>query len=208
MQNFPSFVKNKRHIFNNVIIPFGFYSIFLLVFSSQGISPILIIRDLAQTCNQTLGIGFISNIGIIIWIGISSIMIFFIKAGVAKDSQYRDLIKFGAIFSSALALDDFFLIHDKYIIQEIIFLIYFILILYILKRFFIQIKEIDSILFFISLMFFGLSIVIDIVLQDLLPSFVMTTQIIEEGFKFIGIYCWAAFWWKSINKILRDKYVL
>tara|TARA_Y100000589_G_scaffold72744_1_gene65627 strand:+ start:251 stop:889 length:639 start_codon:yes stop_codon:yes gene_type:complete len=208
MKTILTFIKNKRNILNTLFIPFILYSVFLLIFTIQGVPPLLIIRDLAQTCNQTLGVGFLSNLGIIIWIGISSILIFIIKVGVSKKSKYNDLIKTGCIFSWFLALDDFFLIHDKYIIQEIIFLSYFILIFYILKRFFTQIKELGPNLFLTSLLLFGLSIIIDIVLQDLFPSFLIVTQIIEEGCKFMGIFCWASFWWKSASKILKSQNVI
>ena len=205
MKTIQTFIKNKSNILNILFIPFIIYSFFLLIFTIQGVPTLLIIRDLAQTCNQTLGVGFISNLGIIIWIGISSILIFIIKVGVSKKSQYNNLIKTGCIFSCFLALDDFFLIHDKYVIQELIFLSYFILIFYIIKKFFTQIKELAPNLFLTSLVLFGLSIIIDIVLQDLFPSFLIITQIIEEGCKFMGIFCWASFWWTSASKILKSQ---
>ena len=52
---------------------------------------------------------------------------------------------------------------------------------------------------------FGFSIVIDIGLQELLPSIYTFLQIIEEGCKFLGICCWSIFWWDASNTILRDK---
>ena len=42
----------------------------------------------------------------------------------------------------------------------------------------------------------GLSIVSDKV-QDLLPIGYATVQLFEEGFKFVGIACWLAFWWQA-----------
>ena len=45
-------------------------------------------------------------------------------------------------------------------------------------------------------MLLGLSIVSDKV-QDLLPIGYATVQLFEEGFKFVGIACWLAFWWQA-----------
>ena len=50
--------------------------------------------------------------------------------------------------------------------------------------------------FLASALLLGLSIVSDKV-QDLLPIGYATVQLFEEGFKFVGIACWLAFWWQA-----------
>ena len=47
--------------------------------------------------------------------------------------------------------------------------------------------------FLAATLLLGLSIVSDKV-QDLLPIGYATVQLFEEGFKFVGIACWLAFW--------------
>ena len=199
------FLFKANNIWKPLIASLTSYSIILLIFGLQGVKPLLVLRDLAQTCDEGLGVGFISNIGIIMWIGISFVLIFLSKISFLRKSHYRNLITLGAVFSSILALDDFFLIHDKYIIQEIVFIFYFLFALNLIKKCRRQIEEIDGYLFCASYILFGLSIFIDIVLQNLFPSLIIYSQILEEGFKFAGIFCWFAFWWKSANFILRNE---
>ena len=50
--------------------------------------------------------------------------------------------------------------------------------------------------FLAATLLLGLSIVSDKV-QDLLPIGYATVQLFEEGFKFVGIACWLAFWWQA-----------
>jgi hypothetical protein len=54
----------------------------------------------------------------------------------------------------------------------------------------------DVVAFLVAALLLGLSIVSDMV-QDLLPIDYATVQLLEEGFKFIGIACWLAFWWQA-----------
>ena len=198
------FLKTKA-VRNTLFIAISLYSIILVNFSIQGVSPLLIIRDLAQTCKEKLAVGFISNLGIIIWISISSILIFVFKNYCDKRSKYRKLIFSGSILSTILALDDFFLIHDKYIIQEVIFLIYFLFAIYLVRKCLKPISLIDPYLFFASYICFGLSIFIDIVLQDIFLDYLLTSQVLEEAFKFLGIFCWFSFWWKAANEVVKEN---
>ena len=54
----------------------------------------------------------------------------------------------------------------------------------------------DVVAFLVAALLLGLSIVSDMV-QDLLPIDYATVQLFEEGFKFVGIACWLAFWWQA-----------
>ena len=200
-----NFYLKTKDVWKCLFISFTLYTLVLINFSSQGISPILIIRDLAQTCGENLGVGFISNLGIMIWIGIASILIFVQRNFISNRSKYKKLIFSGCLLSSILAIDDFFLIHDKFILQELIFLIYFLFAFYLVKYCLKQIKSIDPYLFFSSYICFSFSIFIDIVLQDIFPDYILFSQILEEVFKFSGIFCWFLFWWKSANIVIQEN---
>ncbi len=206
MNKFVNDNKNKlKDLIVILLISFFFYSTILLIFINQGVSPLLVIRDLAQTCDEKLGVGFISNLGIILWIGISFILLFILRTALIKKSRYKKLLISGCTLSSILALDDFYLIHDKYITQEIIFFIYFLFAIYLVRKCLKEIILIDSYLFFSSYILFGFSILIDIVLQDIFPSLIFMSQILEEGFKFLGIFCWFFFWWKAGRIVLKEN---
>ncbi len=203
--NFLYLLNNSKEVIRTFLFSLLIYFLLLFLFIIQGESPISIIRDLAQTCNQSLGVGFISNLGVILWVGISFILFFALKNFNLGNSSYKKFIVSGFILSGLLALDDFFLIHDKYITQEFIFLFYLIFSIYILKKFIQQILLIDRYHFFLSYALFSFSIIVDIVLQNLFPSVLIYSQIIEEAFKFSGICCWFIFWWKSVIFINNER---
>ena len=200
-----NFSSNSRTLKNTIVIGSFAYGVFFFIFTLQGIPPNLILRDLAQICDAKLGLGSISTLGIILWIGVSTIIWFIIKSGLLRNTKYYKFFISGGVLSTMLAIDDLFLIHDKFINQEIIFSFYLIFAIYIVKSFFDQILQLNSYLLIVCFALFGFSILIDIGFQESFPSIYTFLQIIEEGFKFLGICCWSVFWWDASNIILRNK---
>ena len=156
----------------------------------------LVIRDLAQTCGYPIGVGMISNIGILLWGAAASICFFstFLD-GINRESS--KLLLLGGVFSSLLCIDDFFLLHDRYIGPDFLNLTYLSISIFLLVRFRIILKKIVLflILIFFSILFF--SIFFDGVIQQIFNQSYELTQLIEEWFKFLGIACWLNFWCKA-----------
>ena len=50
--------------------------------------------------------------------------------------------------------------------------------------------------FLAAALLLGLSVLSDR-FQESLPIDYATVQLFEEGFKFVGIACWLAFWWQA-----------
>ncbi len=176
----------------------------ILVFTSAaGIETGLVLRDLLQTCDYPIGVGMLSNLGILLWAAASAITLFSSISLLVQNRPYRKLLIIGGLLSLLLCLDDLFLLHDKQQInQDILYTAYIILGLFLLLKFSKLIKEIDIIAFFASTSLLALSIISDI-FQDFFPISYQTVQIIEEGFKFVGIACWLYFWSKASIKTIR-----
>ncbi len=179
------------------VIPSILFYVFSLIFlSSRGFTIREVIKEAAHVTNSSSFLGFLSNIGVWLWITSATICFFTIlkskKQWISKD-QKNLLILTGAL-SYLLAFDDFFMIHDRYIHQNICYIVYAILALSILTFYFKTILLIDGFAFLAAGFFLALSILIDST-QDIIHVFLNKNivQVFEEGFKFIGIVIWLYF---------------
>ena len=172
-----------------------------------GIKGILVIRDLAQTCDSALGIGLISNLGYLLWIAPASIALF-TAYGTPTNSQHKlkELMLCGGWFSFILCIDDMFLLHDRYIGQTFLYVAYAIFAFLIVFRFRDQLIKNGGEIFILAATLLAFSILTDKLqhdIVDILPVKYETTQIFEEGVKFLGISSWFYFWWTTSSKFIR-----
>ena len=178
------------------------YLTILYISKFHNIKLSLVIRDLAQTCGYPIGVGMISNIGILLWGAASSICLFtaFIKSLKKESSK---LLLLGGGFSGLLCIDDLFLLHDRYIGPDFLNLTYLAISIILLVRFQRILKKIGIFNLIISILFLGLSIFFDGVIQQIFNQNYEFTQLIEEWFKFLGIACWLNFWCKASSYALN-----
>ena len=178
------------------------YLAILYISNIHNIKLSLVIRDLAQTCGYPIGVGMISNIGILLWGAAASICLFAASIESIKRESSK-LLLLGGGFSGLLCIDDFFLLHDRYIGPDFLNLTYLAISILILVRFRRILKEIGLFNLIISFLFLGLSIFFDGVIQQIFNQSYELTQIIEEWFKFLGIACWLNFWCKASSYALK-----
>ena len=178
------------------------YLLILYISNFHNIKLVLVVRDLAQTCGYPIGVGMISNIGILLWGAASSICLFtaFSKSINREESK---LLLLGGLFSGLLCIDDFFLLHDRYVGPDFMNLTYLSISIFLLVKFLSILKKIGLFNLIISILFLGLSIFFDGVIQQIFNQRYELTQLIEEGFKFLGIVCWLNFWCKASSSALR-----
>jgi hypothetical protein len=173
------------------------YVLALLLSAAAGIRTQLVIRDLAQSCDTALGVGFLSNVGYLLWISAAAIALFGALSGVVDvRGRVRQLLLCGGGFSLLLCLDDMFLLHDRYIGSSFLYSLYAIFALLILFRFRAQVQALGGGSFLLAVVLLGLSVIID-QLQEVIPVDYSTLQLFEEGAKFLGIATWLAFWWQA-----------
>ena len=191
-----------RCLFISVLPAFIFYFISLGVLSKNGFEVMEILRDPAQQSGHSSFLGFLSNIGIWLWVSSAAICFF---SFLNDNSKFRDkeLLFLVGIFSFILAVDDFFLIHDRYIDQRLCYLTYAFVAGAILIRHFNKIIGIDGFSFILAGSLLALSIVTDLI-QSRIPLPYSVVQVLEEGFKFIGAAVWLYFSFKIASNNLTN----
>ena len=171
--------KMGRLVFYAIVPSIAFYVISILILRTSGFSVTEILRDPAQQSGESSFIGFISNTGIWLWVASAAICLFYAIALL------------GAL-SLLLAIDDFFMIHDRYINQRIIFLAYAILAASLLLRHHASILRVDGFAFLCAVGMLAASIFTDLA-QAVIPVEYSRVQLIEEGLKFCGAAAWLYF---------------
>ena len=196
-------IKFPKKLFYVSILPSTIlYLTILFISNFYNIELSLVVRDLAQTCGYPIGVGMISNIGILLW-GAAASICFFTTFSESINRESSKLLLLGAIFSSLLCIDDLFLLHDRYIGPDFLNLTYLAISIFLLVRFRRILKIIGLFNLLISILFLGLSVFFDGVIQQIFNQNYEFTQLFEEGFKFIGIACWLNFWCKASSNALK-----
>mgnify|MGYP001178986329 CR=1 FL=1 len=196
-------IKFPSKLFYISILPSAIlYIVTLYISNIYNIKLSLVVRDLAQTCGYPIGVGMISNIGILLWGAAASICLF-TTFSQEINSDSSKLLLLGGIFSGMLCIDDFFLLHDRYVGPDFLNLTYLSISIFLLVRFRKILKRIGLFNLVISILFLGLSIFFDGVIQQIFNQSYDLTQLIEEGFKFLGIACWLNFWCKASSYALK-----
>ena len=169
------------------------YCISLVGLNLSGLSVKQILRDPAQQSGASSFVGFLSNLGVWLWVSAAAVGFFSAFVLIVDDKKpLRELTILLAVFSLTLAVDDFFLIHDRYIPQKYCYLFYGTYALTLLCRHYKTILKIDVSEFLMAGSFLALSILVDLV-QKYSPWGYWTAQVFEEGFKFTGAAIWLYF---------------
>ena len=185
------------------ILPFSIiYLLTIYISNLYGIKLDLVIRDLAQTCGYPIGVGMISNIGILLW-GASSSISLFVSFTENIHRENSKLLLLGGLFSALLCIDDFFLLHDRYIGPDFLNVTYLSITFLLLFKFWKILIKIGLNTLIISILFLGLSVLFDGVIQQLFIKNYQYTQFVEEGFKLLGIACWLNFWCRASSFALK-----
>ena len=170
-----------------------FYSVALVGMWMNGFDIMHIVRDPAQQSGQSSFLGFLSNIGIWLWVSSTAICFFSAITGpFSNNKAQRELLILAGLLSMILAVDDFFMIHDRYINQKICYLAYAICAGTLLLRHHKLIVEIAGFAFLTAGALLALSILTDLT-QNYIPLDYAHVQVFEEGFKFIGAATWLYF---------------
>ena len=169
-----------------------------------GIKGQLVLRDLAQTCGTPAGVGLLSNLGYLLWIAAAAVALFTAYSGQpgVRGKQY-ELLACGGWFSFILCIDDMFLLHDRYIGQTFLYVVYMVFAALIATRYRRQLMASRGELFLLAVALLGASIGIDQFQRDL-PFKYETVQLVEEGAKFLGIATWVLYWWQASTQSLNN----
>ena len=138
-------------------------------------------------------VGLVSDIGILIWTATASICIFssIVLRKWKSNKLVSDFFLYIGVLTTILMIDDFFLIHESVTLQDrYIFAGYLIGILVILVKFRTYIQSSEYELLFISLFFFGMSLMVDLNQHGIERVLGDWRILLEDGFKILGIVGW------------------
>ena len=170
------------------------YAVALIWSDAEGISAKFVLRDLAQSCDAPLGKGFLSSVGYLLWMAAAAIALFAASTRQIQGSVVNRQFAFcGGGFSLWLCLDDMFLVHDRYLGEAFLYVTYAVFTWLLLFRFRGPLRRFGGDSFLLAVVLLGASVLTD-ALQGLWPDSYETVQIVEEGFKFLGIAAWLSFW--------------
>jgi len=170
-----------------------FYAVSILVLTDSGFKLWQILRDPAQQSGASSFLGFVTTIGIWLWVSSAAICCFSLLSGAARgQSRHTELLVLLGFLSLLLAVDDFFLLHERYVYQKGMFLFYAVFAISILVRHYRHIISIDGFSFGLAGVLLASSILVDMK-QRKIPFDYYHVQLVEEGCKFIGAALWLYF---------------
>ena len=183
------------------------YGLAISLSAMAGIEGILVIRDLAQTCDSPLGVGLISNLGYLFWIATAAIALFAAYA-IPTYSQHKlkNMLLCGGWFSFILCIDDMFLLHDRYIGPTFLYAVYATFAFLIVFKFRDQLVKNGGEVFILAVTLLAFSVLTDkfqFDIAEVMPINYDAIQLFEEGVKFLGITTWLYFWWSASSKFIR-----
>ena len=203
-------LSNLRKALSIAVLPgLLVYVLAISLSAMAGIKGILVIRDLAQTCKSPLGVGLISNLGYLFWMATAAITLFTAYATPTySQHKLKDLLLCGGWFSFMLCMDDMFLLHDRYIGQTLLYVVYAIFAFLIAFKFRDQLLENGGEIFILAANLLALSVLTDKFqheISDIIPIKYKIIQLFEEGAKFLGITSCLYFWWSASSKFIRNS---
>jgi hypothetical protein len=156
--------------------------------------------------------GMVSNIGILMWTAAAAVCLFCwaLLRKVPDKARFSKFVLFSGIMTLILVLDDLFLLHEDIfpchlgIPQKFVLLGYMGLILVGIVVFGRTILGTDYLLLLIALVFFGLSVFVDVFDHEIDALIGGWRYLFEDGFKFLGIVGWLGYYWRTCFTGIRD----
>jgi hypothetical protein len=189
----------------SVVMALAAAAIFLIagvaIHARQGVVLGDLTRDPVITAGVPVYTGFLSQLGIFGWAAAAT------AAGLAaavlrRRGDSREVAGFlgwFAFLSLLLAVDDVFMLHEAVlpwigIPQIVVLAAYACLAVGLMLRYRMRILESEFSLLAVASVLFGVSVLLDV---THLPGIGFDTSVfIEDGCKFTGIVCWAAYFWR------------
>ena len=192
-----------------------------LILYNPSVTPDILFRDITATTDVDFYYGFVSQLGLILWTVVATscfFALFFLHKFNLSLPQVRRFILHSALLSVFLLFDDMFLLHED-IAPEFLnigqakflagYLILFMAFVFINRKAIIPSEYLPFVLVGGA---FSLSIAVDVIADKFLANievgywFQMYETFIEDGFKFIGITSWTAYYLRYIYSNLTPLF--
>lgn len=181
-----------------------------------GISVTYFTRDLYQTTGKLPYVGFVSNIGVLMWCAAAAICLFSWALLRQRESQdvFPRFILSGGLLTTILLLDDFFIGHETLrdrggVPEEVTFGLYAVLLLVWIIRFKDLVLESEYLILGCALGFFASSLLIDTFQESIELYIGHWRSLLEDGTKFMGIFSWFGYFarccFTEISRVHRNR---
>lgn len=185
------------------ILPLGLIVIFNRL---KGVPIQHFTADPVAVMGQPFYLGFLSQLGIFIWSAMTAVCWLTAKILPHRPRLYsvRKFFWGSGLLSLVLGFDDVFLLHEEVfpryfgIPEVLIYALYAGLTLTYLWYFRKIIRRTDYTLLVVAFIGFSLSIILDV----LEPPYI-NPYFFEDGFKFIGLVAWLAYFWQAATSFLQ-----
>jgi hypothetical protein len=158
--------------------------------------------------------GWLSNIGILLWMASGTICFFWGSLDLSRGRQdsARFFLASGSL-TFVLLFDDFFMFHDYlaeqyfHIDEKAVFAVCLAITAIYALRFRYRILEDPYAICFLSALFwFAVSMILDVLFEKWLSAqFGHWYYFLEDGTKFVGLACWCAFFYLSAFEHMRSE---
>ncbi len=155
-------------------------------------------RDPISILGGSIYQGFLSQIGIFFWAASAAVCFFgaFVLEKSSNTVKLKNFLLVSGAMSLFLGLDDVFLLHEELfpylgVNQKLVLLSYGLFVLWWVLNFHTIILQTESILLGIACMFFGCSVVIDVINPD-----IRSPQFYEDGAKIAGLVSWLIYFFR------------
>lgn len=201
------FKSNLRTLMLMFFISTTLIIVVLIPFLWQGIPIYKLTRDITATTKAPFYTGFLSQIGFLFWGGTVTICFF-----GAKNLQFNNdilLKKFfliSGLFTLLLGLDDMFMLHEQVypfflgISEKLVFSTYGIFVLVFSISFYKLILKSQYIFLLIAFLFFGTSILLDLINPTISYPFLW-----EDGAKMMGIISWFFYFFSQLSLTTQNN---
>ncbi|MBD2187119.1 hypothetical protein [Pseudanabaena mucicola] len=181
------------------------------------IPPSLLLRDIAAISGINPLSGVVSSIGIFFWWATATVCLFSaFTLQQFKSKRIFFFLLYSGVFSGFLAFDDFFMFHEslapRYFKTSEIYILLVLVIAFVvyLFKFHKLILGSDYQFFLISIIFFGISVALDIAYPKWIDMDIEWQILYEDGFKWLGITSWLSYfcyysYGLFLNGLSRDR---
>lgn len=192
-----SFVRQFKSIAPILITVYLFllFVFWLLAYANHrfGFNVEYAIKDPAHLYNGHPLVGFLSNVGILLWCSASAICLFlgklYSKYGNPRVSRFYF---YSGLLSAVLLIDDFFMVHDFLfrtyfdLSQDVLYVMYIGFAVFVFVKFFDIIIRTEYLILALACVFLGLSTAVDTFFHNK----GVTLVLVEDGAKTFGIATW------------------
>lgn len=165
-----------------------------------------IFSDPASITNSHPLLGFVSNLGIVLWCATAAICLY--SAALLRkrgdSGELASFFQYAGLLTTFLMLDDLFLFHERlaqmyfHVPQIAVVAAYGVATLVFLIRFRELILRTEFVLLGSAFAFFAFSLLVDQVLDEVMPM----EHLFEDGSKFLGILGWLAYFTRTTFQAL------